>query len=582
MLGNSKLIDLLKEYPKDKITEKMYKSCKRILKENEKYDISVENMATKSQSGTGLLIWVLAILNYYEASKNVEPLQIKVEDMQQAQSKTKIELGQLKDLLKQLDDELVQLRSRHREASNELSILQMQASKMEKRLATASTFIEGLVGERARWTKEIKILNSTRSLLVSDCLLAAGFISYMGPFTAQYRQELMVSSLRTDLNDRQISTSENFKVQNMFLNETDVQKWSSDGLPPDEHSIQNGILTMKATDRFPLCIDPQQQASSWLKNTFKGQQLIVKALYDREFMKHLELCIEFGNAFLFENVGEEIDPILTPILEKKITTIDSEKLSRLEKKHCESFKLFQCTKLRNPIYPPYIMGKVTLVNYCINKDGLCEQLRNTVVSHERPELEMKYVELVKSITTNEIMLVALEESLLKELSSSSGNILENDDLICTLNETKAKAAEIKQRIEELRQARLEISTARDFYREVSERGSNLYFASLNLSSLDPMYEISLDKFLEQFNIALSNSKFAENENNRIRNLIDSCTKMIVSFTCAGIFERHKLAFMFNLTCMILDQRERLESNVMNFFMKGDTSLDTAIIIKINK
>ena len=41
--------------------------------------------------------------------------------------------------------------------------------------------------------------------------------------------------------------------------------WSSEGLPSDELSIQNGILTVRA-NRWPLCIDPQMQAVNWIKS----------------------------------------------------------------------------------------------------------------------------------------------------------------------------------------------------------------------------------------------------------------------------------------------------------------------------
>ena len=47
-----------------------------------------------------------------------------------------------------------------------------------------------------------------------------------------------------------------------------------------------------------------------------GKNLTVKTLTEPDFIKHLELAIQFGNPFLFENVDEELDPLLDPVLEK--------------------------------------------------------------------------------------------------------------------------------------------------------------------------------------------------------------------------------------------------------------------------
>ena len=55
----------------------------------------------------------------------------------------------------------------------------------------------------------------------------------------------------------------------------DTHRWGSEGLPPDELSIQNGILTTRAS-RFPLCIDPQQQAINWIKKKEEANNLKVK------------------------------------------------------------------------------------------------------------------------------------------------------------------------------------------------------------------------------------------------------------------------------------------------------------------
>ena len=43
-----------------------------------------------------------------------------------------------------------------------------------------------------------------------------------------------------------------------------IRAWNIDGLPKDSFSIDNGIITSQAR-RWPLMIDPQQQAGRWLR-----------------------------------------------------------------------------------------------------------------------------------------------------------------------------------------------------------------------------------------------------------------------------------------------------------------------------
>ena len=44
--------------------------------------------------------------------------------------------------------------------------------------------ISGLEGEKIRWTETVKVLGERQILLVGDCLVAAGMVSYAGPFTS--------------------------------------------------------------------------------------------------------------------------------------------------------------------------------------------------------------------------------------------------------------------------------------------------------------------------------------------------------------------------------------------------------------
>lgn len=50
--------------------------------------------------------------------------------------------------------------------------------------------------------------------------------------------------------------------------------------------------------------------------------------------------------------------------------------------------------------------------------------------------------LIQETSRNKKLLKELEDSLLRELATSTGNMLDNEDLIQTLDETKEKATEV--------------------------------------------------------------------------------------------------------------------------------------------
>lgn len=67
----------------------------------------------------------------------------------------------------------------------------------------------------------------------------------------------------------------------------------------------------------PLMIDPEGQANRWVKNMEKDKTLHVIKLSDSDYMRSLENCITFGYPLLLENVYEELDPSLEPLLLKQ-------------------------------------------------------------------------------------------------------------------------------------------------------------------------------------------------------------------------------------------------------------------------
>lgn len=93
---------------------------------------------------------------------------------------------------------------------------------------------------------------------------------------------------------------------------------------------------------------------------------------------------------LLENIGEDLDPVLEPLLLKQtfrqggMTCI---KLGDSTIEYSQDFRFYITTKLRSPHYLPETSVKVTLVNFMITPAGLEDQLLGIVVTREKPELE---------------------------------------------------------------------------------------------------------------------------------------------------------------------------------------------------
>lgn len=104
-----------------------------------------------------------------------------------------------------------------------------------------------------------------------------------------------------------------------------------------------------------------------------------------------------------ENIGEELDPILEPLLLKQTFKQAGSiciKLGDSTIEYSKDFRFYMTTKLRNPHYLPETSVKVTLLNFMITMEGLLDQLLGIVVSQERPELEEEKSQLILQSAEN--------------------------------------------------------------------------------------------------------------------------------------------------------------------------------------
>lgn len=166
--------------------------------------------------------------------------------------------------------------------------------------------------------------------------------------------------------------------------------------------------------------------------------------------------------------------------------------------YSEDFKLYLVTRNPTPDISPDAASLLCEVNFTVTRSGLEGQLLGVTLQHEKPDLETKKKQLLLQEEEQKMQLAQLERSLLTELASSEGNILQNKQLLLSLNETKSKSLVIAQSLAESTEIQRSLDQERDAYRPIANSGSSLYFLIQDLQKVNHMYQFSLTSFLPLF------------------------------------------------------------------------------------
>ncbi|KAK6624941.1 hypothetical protein RUM44_011805 [Polyplax serrata] len=558
----------LKEMNCDLITQNQQKACKAHAKG------LPPDLRAVSKAGHGLMMFVEAVLGYCAVFKEVKPKKEKVEQLEMDYEKSQKFLKKLMNEITKIEDQLDGLNEKYMKAMGERQILQEETDLMMKRLIAADKLIGGLSSENTRWAKELDNLHLEKQQLIGNCILSASFLSYVGPFSYEFRRTMIYEDWKQSLIDKEIPLTMSYRLEMALSDDVEISKWNSEGLPPDELSIQNGILTVRAS-RFPVCIDPQQQALNWIKKK-EERHLKVSSFNDSDFLKQLEMAIKYGFPFLFEDIDDYVDPVIDNVLEKNWKVASGRTFVILGDKEVDvdpKFRMYLTTKLANPNLNPAVYAKAVVINYTVTTSGLEDQLLSVVVRNERPDLEEQRESLIEETFLNKNLLKSLEDSLLRELSTSTGNMLDNVELVNTLENTKSKAGEVFLKLQLAETTASDIDRLRNGYRSVAKRGAILFFLLSDMATVSPMYQYSLNSYLEVFAYSLRKALPDTMLSRRLKNIIRTLTKNVYDYGCTGIFEKHKLLFSFQMTMKLELSESRVSQTQLNFFIKGNVALE---------
>ncbi|EJK46835.1 hypothetical protein THAOC_34479 [Thalassiosira oceanica] len=533
-----------------------------------------------STAAEGLCTYVRAMKYYHEASKIVKP---KLEALAVAEGQMEAAnkaLAAAEGRLAACNEKLAGLQNQFDEQMGKKKSIEEGALALQKKMNQASALINGLAGERARWTEDAANFSDQKKRLVGDCAIGCAFMSYCGPFNQQFRSYLINEKFTADCEARNVPVTRNLDVISFLADVGTIGDWNMDGLPTDPLSTQNGILVTSSA-RFPLLVDPQGQALSWIKNkerdhlpTWNGQNVV--ELSDPKLKDKLEYCMGDGKSLVIVGVEDEIDPMLDPVLEKEITKKGSRLYVSVSDKMMDydpNFKLYFITRLPNPSFSPELQAKTTLINFTVTQKGLEEQLLGKVISKEQKALEEQLTQVLEEVNSNTKSLMLLDASLLERLTSNTGDLLDDEELVTVLANTKAKAAEVNAKLVAADETRSSIAEKREQFRPAATRGSVLYFSIVEMSLVNVMYQTSLTQFLELFTGSMDAAPAATLASKRVSNIIETMTYMTYRYVNRGLYEKDKLTFVLLVTLKILVAAGHIRSSDVTLFLRGGAALD---------
>lgn len=508
-----------------------------------KDDFTYERVNRASKACGPLVQWVEAQVEYSAILDRVGPLREEAEQLEDSAMQTKAEAQAIEKQITVLEDSIARYKSEYASLISETQAIKTEMSRVEFKVDRSVRLLDSLSSERARWEHGSKTFETQISTIVGDVLVASASLAYSGLFDQQFRK-----AMTDDWSGQLTLSGIEYKTPNPmteYLSTADERlKWQGNNLPVDDLCTENAII-LKRFNRYPLIIDPSARAMDFLQNENKGRRLIVTSFLDDSFVKQLESALRFGNPILIQD-AEHLDPILNHVLNREYQKTGGRVLIQLGKQEIDfspAFKLYLTTRDPSAVFPPDVCSRTTLVNFTVTRSSLQTQSLDDVLKSERPDVDQRRSNLVKMQGEFNTHLRKLEKRLLRALNESTGNILDDDLVIETLETLKKEAADIAKKMVETEGVMVEVNTITTQYNAISRACSAVYTVLEQLFQLNHFYQFSLQYFIDIFRAVL-------NDNTKLQGVTDHNTR-------SNIILRNLFVSTYQRTSLALLQRDRI-------------------------
>ncbi|XHG04755.1 hypothetical protein AWENTII_008001 [Aspergillus wentii] len=492
----------------------------RIKMQNEflsKEDFTYERVNRASKACGPLVQWVEAQVNYSAILDRVGPLREEVDQLEEQALQTKAEAQAIENTIQDLEASISTYKAEYAALISETQAIKTEMSRVQFKVDRSVRLLDSLSSERGRWEEGSKSFETQISTLVGDVLIASAFLAYAGFYDQQFRKA-MVDDWVTQLAQSGISFKPHNPITEYLSNADERLTWQDHSLPVDDLCTENAIV-LKRFNRYPLIIDPSGRVTEFLQKESTERKLTVTSFLDDSFVKQLESALRFGNPILIQD-AEHLDPVLNHVLNKEYQKTGGRVLIQLGKQEIDfspSFKLFLSTRDPSASFPPDVCSRTTFVNFTVTQSSLQTQSLNEVLKFERPDVDERRTNLVKLQGEFKVHLRQLEKRLLQALNESRGNILDDDNVIETLETLKKEAAEISKKMSETEGVMTEVENVTLNYSIIARACSAVFAVLEQLHHINHFYQFSLQYFVDIFNSVLyQNKRLAQEKDHSAR------------------------------------------------------------------
>jgi len=257
------------EIDADKVKKENFAAIRETLARD---DFNKETIATKSSAAAGLCDWIINITVYYDVVVSVEPKKAKVAAAKEELAAANAKKETMEKMVEELTAKLAILQADFQKAMDEKNKAEAEAARCAKRLDSANRLVNALGSESERWNNAIVQLGQDLECVIGDVLLASSFVSYVGPFSKQFRERIINENFIKFFKDNAIPASPNPQPLVILTNDAQKAEWNTQKLPNDQVSTENGAI-LTSSDRYSLMIDPQLQGITWIREKEKNSNL---------------------------------------------------------------------------------------------------------------------------------------------------------------------------------------------------------------------------------------------------------------------------------------------------------------------